>query len=236
MTRRVEPLPRARRAAHRAPRRHPPRRRHRACGSTGRRSRASSPDELAGAARRLRAVTAAPVLTLMGWRVLLGDLGTRLPAAPASSIFFVGQLGKYLPGSVWTVVAQAEMGARLAGAAAADGGRRRAVDRPRRADRLRCSASPPCPASLDREGEAFSWWWVCSPSPSAPCCSGHACSTPSSPGAPDDPARAARARALRPRGRPDLRLVRRGVGLHRARHLPARPQRRPGRAARRRCW
>ena len=58
-------------------------------------------------------VVAAPVLTLMGWRVLLADLGTHLPAAPASSVFLVGQLGKYLPGSVWSVVAQAEMGARL---------------------------------------------------------------------------------------------------------------------------
>ncbi|MGG5258001.1 lysylphosphatidylglycerol synthase domain-containing protein [Phycicoccus avicenniae] len=57
--------------------------------------------------------TAAPVATLFGWRVLLADLGTRLPAAPAASIFLVGQLGKYVPGSVWTVLAQAEMGARL---------------------------------------------------------------------------------------------------------------------------
>ena len=28
-------------------------------------------------------------------------------------VFFVGQLGKYLPGTVWSIVAQAEMGARL---------------------------------------------------------------------------------------------------------------------------
>ncbi len=55
----------------------------------------------------------APVFTLVGWRVLLTDLGTRLPMAPAASIFFVGQLGKYVPGSVWTVFAQAEMGAAL---------------------------------------------------------------------------------------------------------------------------
>ncbi|QKE85522.1 lysylphosphatidylglycerol synthase domain-containing protein [Arthrobacter sp. NEB 688] len=55
----------------------------------------------------------APLFTLVGWRVLLADLGTRLPLAPAASVFFVGQLGKYLPGSVWTVLAQAEMGAKL---------------------------------------------------------------------------------------------------------------------------
>lgn len=55
----------------------------------------------------------APVFTLVGWRVLLADLGSRLHLAPAASVFFVGQLGKYVPGSVWTVLAQAEMGARL---------------------------------------------------------------------------------------------------------------------------
>ena len=55
----------------------------------------------------------APILTLMGWRVLLADLGTDLAPAPAASVFLVGQLGKYVPGSVWSVLAQAEMGARL---------------------------------------------------------------------------------------------------------------------------
>lgn len=54
-----------------------------------------------------------PVFTLLGWRVLLADLGSRLALPPSASIFFVGQLGKYLPGSVWSVVAQTEMGARL---------------------------------------------------------------------------------------------------------------------------
>jgi uncharacterized membrane protein YbhN (UPF0104 family) len=56
---------------------------------------------------------AAPVLTMMGWRRLLADLGTTLPVPPAAGIFFVGQLGKFVPGSVWSVLAQAEMGARL---------------------------------------------------------------------------------------------------------------------------
>ena len=54
-----------------------------------------------------------PVFTMLGWRVLLADLGTRLPLAPAASVFLVGQLGKYLPGSVWSVVMQTEMGHRL---------------------------------------------------------------------------------------------------------------------------
>ena len=101
----------------------------------------------------------APVLTLMGWRVLLADLGTRLPAAPAASVFFVGQLGKYVPGSVWTVLAQAEMGARL--------------EVPRRRMGVVGLLSiglavltgsvigiPAVPRLLAREEQAFSWWWV----------------------------------------------------------------------------
>ena len=56
---------------------------------------------------------AAPLLTALGWRALLADLGSPLHLAPASGVFLVGQLGKYLPGSVWSVVAQAEMAARL---------------------------------------------------------------------------------------------------------------------------
>jgi uncharacterized membrane protein YbhN (UPF0104 family) len=46
----------------------------------------------------------------MSWRALLADLGSPLPARPAARVFFLGQLGKYLPGSVWPVVAQAELG------------------------------------------------------------------------------------------------------------------------------
>lgn len=53
------------------------------------------------------------VFTLLGWRALLADLGSPLHIAPASGVLFVGQLGKYLPGSVWTVVAQAEVAAGL---------------------------------------------------------------------------------------------------------------------------
>lgn len=54
-----------------------------------------------------------PIFALLGWRALLSDLGSRLHHAEAASVFFVGQLGKYLPGSVWTVVAQTDMAARL---------------------------------------------------------------------------------------------------------------------------
>ena len=54
-----------------------------------------------------------PVLTMLGWRALLADLGAELALPPAASVFLVGQLGKYVPGSVWTVVVQTEMGHRL---------------------------------------------------------------------------------------------------------------------------
>jgi len=46
----------------------------------------------------------------MVWRTILADLGSRLGLGVAARIFFVGQLGKYLPGSVWPVVMQTELG------------------------------------------------------------------------------------------------------------------------------
>jgi glycosyltransferase 2 family protein len=55
-------------------------------------------------------VLAGTVAMGMSWRALLADLGSPLPARPAARVFFLGQLGKYLPGSVWPVVAQAELG------------------------------------------------------------------------------------------------------------------------------
>ncbi|MGD0373123.1 MAG: lysylphosphatidylglycerol synthase domain-containing protein [Streptosporangiaceae bacterium] len=48
--------------------------------------------------------------TMQVWRLLLAALGSPLPARAASRIMFVGQLGKYLPGSVWPVLAQMELG------------------------------------------------------------------------------------------------------------------------------
>jgi glycosyltransferase 2 family protein len=50
------------------------------------------------------------VLTGLAWRAVLTDLGSRLPLRPAARIFFVGQIGKYVPGSLWPVVVQAELG------------------------------------------------------------------------------------------------------------------------------
>jgi uncharacterized membrane protein YbhN (UPF0104 family) len=52
--------------------------------------------------------------SLLAWRALLADLGSRLPVRAAARVFFVSQLGKYEPGSVWPVLAQMEMGREFA--------------------------------------------------------------------------------------------------------------------------
>lgn len=59
----------------------------------------------------LAAVLGALVCTMLSWRVLLAGLGSRLPYLTASRVLFVGQLGKYLPGSVWPVLVQMELAA-----------------------------------------------------------------------------------------------------------------------------
>jgi len=50
------------------------------------------------------------LFTGLAWRAILADLGSRLPVAAATRVFFVGQIGKYVPGSLWPVVVQAELG------------------------------------------------------------------------------------------------------------------------------
>ena len=51
------------------------------------------------------------VCSLMVWREMLADLGSRLSVAEAWRIYFIGGLSKYVPGSIWPVLAQAELGA-----------------------------------------------------------------------------------------------------------------------------
>jgi uncharacterized membrane protein YbhN (UPF0104 family) len=46
----------------------------------------------------------------LAWRALLADVGVPLPLGAATRVFFVGQLGKYLPGGLWPVIAQMELG------------------------------------------------------------------------------------------------------------------------------
>jgi len=51
------------------------------------------------------------ICSLMVWREVLADLGSRLSLAEAWRINFIGQLAKYIPGSIWPVLAQSELGA-----------------------------------------------------------------------------------------------------------------------------
>jgi glycosyltransferase 2 family protein len=55
-------------------------------------------------------VLAAMLASMLAWRVLLADLGSPLPLPVAARVFFVSQLGKYVPGKVWMFVAQVELG------------------------------------------------------------------------------------------------------------------------------
>jgi glycosyltransferase 2 family protein len=55
-------------------------------------------------------VLASLIAQMQIYRTLLAGLGSPLPMRPAAQILFVGQLGKYLPGSVWPVLAQMELG------------------------------------------------------------------------------------------------------------------------------
>jgi uncharacterized membrane protein YbhN (UPF0104 family) len=48
--------------------------------------------------------------TLASWRAVLSDLGSPLPPRAAFEVFFVSQLGKYVPGGVWHMVAVSELG------------------------------------------------------------------------------------------------------------------------------
>lgn len=46
----------------------------------------------------------------MAWRCLLRGLGSPLDVHSASRIFFTGQIGKYIPGTVWAYLAHAKLG------------------------------------------------------------------------------------------------------------------------------
>ena len=74
--------------------------------------------EIVEAVRRLDAVSVggALVCVLVGlaaaalsWRAVLSGMGSHLPVAAAARVYFLGQLGKYVPGSIWPVLAQAEL-------------------------------------------------------------------------------------------------------------------------------
>lgn len=48
----------------------------------------------------------------LSWQTLLEDLGPPVGIRRASQVFLVGQLGKYVPGSVWAYLLQMELGRR----------------------------------------------------------------------------------------------------------------------------
>jgi glycosyltransferase 2 family protein len=51
------------------------------------------------------------ICSLLVWRETLASIGSRLSVQEAWRIMFIGQLGKYIPGSIWPVLAQSELGA-----------------------------------------------------------------------------------------------------------------------------
>jgi hypothetical protein len=78
-------------------------------------------DELAAAADDLSVprLLASGVVALVGamlfkrsWFALLRGLGVTVGQREATAVFFISQLGKYLPGSVWPVLAQMRFGSR----------------------------------------------------------------------------------------------------------------------------
>ncbi|WP_051274913.1 lysylphosphatidylglycerol synthase domain-containing protein [Cellulomonas sp. URHD0024] len=49
------------------------------------------------------------VAAALSWRSVLAGMGSPLPVPAAARVFFLSQLGKYIPGSIWPVLAQAEL-------------------------------------------------------------------------------------------------------------------------------
>jgi uncharacterized membrane protein YbhN (UPF0104 family) len=47
---------------------------------------------------------------MLAWRRLLADLGSKLPIPVAARVTFMAQLGKYVPGAVWSFAAFVELG------------------------------------------------------------------------------------------------------------------------------
>lgn len=48
--------------------------------------------------------------TMWSWRVILADLGSTLNWNTSTQLFGLSQIGKYIPGGVWNIVAAAEIG------------------------------------------------------------------------------------------------------------------------------
>lgn len=50
------------------------------------------------------------VFGMLSWRTLMRAMGSQLPVVDAGSMYFLGQIGKYVPGSLWPLAAQMELG------------------------------------------------------------------------------------------------------------------------------
>jgi glycosyltransferase 2 family protein len=68
--------------------------------------RLSAPAVLAAWAMVLAGIYA----TFRSWRAALAAVGGRLPHAGAMRVFYLGQLGKYLPGTIWPALTQMRLG------------------------------------------------------------------------------------------------------------------------------
>lgn len=68
------------------------------------------------------ALAVATLLTCSAWTRTLAGYGHRLPSAAAARVFLLGQLARYLPGSVWSVGAHAALAAPYGVRAAASAG------------------------------------------------------------------------------------------------------------------
>ena len=66
---------------------------------------------LLAAVEALLALLVAQFANLKVWQVLLAGLGSPLSTRVAARILLVGQLGKYIPGSLWPILTQMELGA-----------------------------------------------------------------------------------------------------------------------------
>lgn len=55
-------------------------------------------------------ILAGLAFSVLTWRRSVAEIGVTVPVGSAARIYLVGQLGKYLPGSVWALAAQSELG------------------------------------------------------------------------------------------------------------------------------
>jgi hypothetical protein len=51
-------------------------------------------------------------VTYLGWRTVLTGLRVQLPLTSGARLYFVSQLGKYVPGSIWPILMQMQVGRR----------------------------------------------------------------------------------------------------------------------------